>query len=70
MSMICVLTMLHDLDATSSEIFLVSTMFLVFSIGLSLSYEMFSSLRYNIRRVKIQKELDTERAFRNMGDDL
>ena len=70
MSLICVLTLLHDLEADSSEIFLVSTMFLVFSIGLSLSYEMFSSLRYNIRRVKIQKELDTERAFRKMGDDL
>ena len=70
MSMICVLSLLYDLDATNTELFLVSTMFIVFAIGLSVSYEMFRSLRYDLKRVKIQKELDTERAFRRMGDDI
>ena len=69
MSMICVLSLLQSLNATSIEVFLVSIMFIVFSIGLSVSYEMFKSLRYDMKRVKIQRDLDTERAFRTMGDD-
>ena len=58
-----------DVMCAHAHVSIFYCMFIVFSIGLSVSYEMFKSLRYDMKRVKIQRDLDTERAFRTMGDD-
>ena len=61
------LGIVESLGGTVYDAIIVASMSVVFALFTTLGIEVYSTLKADLRRHRIQREIDTERAFRELG---
>ena len=68
-SMSITLGIVDTLGGTMQDAIVVASTSVVFALFTTLGIEVYGTLKADLRRYRIQREIDTERAFRELGGD-